>query len=150
MSSPNCDSAIAMQMPTELFVETWPHIVQELDKIPHVWEPWYTKQHIFNSVLAGQFQVWGAGDNGSVKIVLFTQIVFYPAAKVLQGILVLGNSLDGCADAIWAATEKFAREHDCDRIEVLGRAGWERKLSRFGFRKVSVVLSVNVNETRMQ
>ena len=143
-------SAVAVQMPLERFVEMWPHIQRELDRVPHVWDPWYTKQHIFNAVLAGQFQVWGAGHDGSPRIVLFTQIVFYPAAKVLQGILVLGNSLDRCADAIWAATEKFAKEQECDRIEILGRAGWERKLDRFGFRKVSVVLSANVNQTRMQ
>ena len=143
-------TATALQMPLEDFVCVWPQIQQEMDKVPHIWEPWYTKQHLFNCVLAGQFQVWAAGHDGSVRLFLFTQIAFYPAAKVLQGILVLGNSLDHCADAIWAATEQFARPEECTRVEILGRAGWERKLHKFGFRKMNVVLGCPVRETRIQ
>lgn len=143
-------TAIAAQMPIEHFVELWPEIQKEMDKVQEHWEMWYTKPFVFNAVMAGQWQVWAAGDDGRAKLVLFTQIVFYPAAKVLQGIFVLGNSLEPCMDAVWAATEKFARENDCVRMEVLGRRGWERKLSHFGFRNVGVTLSVAVNPTRTQ
>lgn len=143
-------TAVAMQMPIERFVELWPELQCEMDKVAHAWDPWFTKPYVFNAVMAGQWQVWAAGFDGSPRMFLFTQIVFYPAAKVLQGIFVLGNSLDSCMDAIWAATEQFARENDCVRMEVLGRRGWERKLSHFGFRNVGVTLSVPVNTIRTQ
>lgn len=141
---------VCLLMPLDTFTSQWPRIQRELDKVVHVWEPWYTKQHIFQSVLAGQFQVWAAGWSGKIHLFLFTQIVFYPAAKVLQGTLILGNSLDVCRDAIWAAAEQFARENECTRIEILGRRGWERTLADLGFRTVNIVMSVPVNDTKVQ
>lgn len=143
-------SAVAMQMPLERFCDLWSQIQRELDQVPHVWEPWYTKQSIWMSVQSGQWQVWGAGHDGSVRLVLFTQIAFYPAAKVLQGIILLGNSFDESVDALWASLEHFARQESCERVEVVARKGFERKLSKYGLRSYGVALGCRVNELRMQ
>lgn len=141
---------IAMQMPPEEFVRYWPDIQREMDKVPHIWETWWTKEHIFHSVMCGQFQVWAAGHDGSVRMFLVTQIANYPAARILTSILMLGNSLDASIDALWAALEQFARQQECDRVEVVGRKGFERKLAKYGLRPQSIVLGCPVSQLRIQ
>lgn len=141
---------VAMQMPVEEFSRCWPEIQREMDRVPHIWAPWWTKEALFHSILAGQFQIWAAGHDGSVRLFLVTQIVNYPACRVLNSILMLGNSLDASMDALHAALEQFARNEGCARMEVLARPGFERKLAKYGLRKYGVALGTVVTQTRTQ
>lgn len=143
-------NAVALQMPIEDFAEQWKYIQREMDLVPHIWEPWWTKEHIFHAVLAGQFQVWAAGFDGSVKLFLVTQIANYPAARILTSILMLGNSFDEVSDALWASLEQFARQEGCTRVEIVGRKGLERRLARYGLRPYGVALGCHVSQLRTQ
>lgn len=140
----------AQQVLSDKFFTWWPMIAAEMDKVPHIWDKWWTKESIYEGVTQGRFQVWVAGTNGEVRVTLITQIAYYPANRILQGILVLGNSLEDCAPALDAVLEKFARDTGCTLCEVQGRPGWERFLSRYGFSKAAVVLHRRVTEHRVQ
>ena len=74
-----------------------------------------------------------------------TQFVFYPLRKNLC-VMFMGTSDHGerlwlrHRDLVVGALEDFAREHGCDGIELTGRVGWDRVLSKFGFEKKFIVL----------
>lgn len=143
-------TAVAMQMPIEEFSRYWRDIQREMDCVPHIWEPWWTKESIFHGILSGQFQIWAAGHDGSVRLFLVTQIVNYPAARVLTSILMLGNSFEESVDALHASLEQFARNEGCTRMEVLARPGFERKLAKYGLRKYGVALGCPISQLRTQ
>jgi hypothetical protein len=110
----------------------WPLIDRELDTIPQYWEDYWTKDFIRNQVVSGDWQAWGFGDIGLIRVIVLTQIIVYPANTFLQILLAFGNSLEKCLPHMEATFERFANENNCDGVEIINaRVGWERKLKRF-------------------
>jgi hypothetical protein len=120
----------------------WPDISRELDTIPQYWAPYWTKDYMCANVMTGGWQAWGFGDVGSIRVIVLTQLIVYPASRVMQMMLGFGNSLDLVAPLIEATMERFAMEAECDYCEIVGREGWAKKFPRF--KKVGVVLRCEV------
>jgi hypothetical protein len=106
----------------------WPWIERELDTVSHTWYGHWTKESLRDLALCGQFQVWGFGPPNQIRIVVFTQLIHYPAGIVLQGFLSFGNSLDLALPIMEATFERFALETGCWRCEIVGRKSWGRKI----------------------
>jgi hypothetical protein len=109
----------------------WPWIDRELDRIPQTWCGHWTKDSLYELTLNERFQLWGFGPPDKIQIFVFTQIVHYPANRILQAFLCFGNSLDDALPIIEATFERFAMETNCALFELSGRKGWERKLKNF-------------------
>lgn len=123
------------------FVVYWPMIEKELDRVPHIWDTWWTKDTLYDAATHGRFQVWAVGPEDQVRLVLFTQVAWYPANRILQSVCMLGNSFDECAPVLEAALTRYAIAHECAFMEVTGRPGLERALAPYGMRRCGVVLS---------
>lgn len=127
----------------------WPQIERELDLIPHTWDTYWTKTFLYEAAMTEMFEVWGAGTPDDLCLILFTQVVTYPANRILQAILMLGNSLEECAPALEAVLTRFAQTQHVTVLEVTGRPGWEKKLAPFGLKKRGIVMSKIVYEERV-
>lgn len=134
----------------EEFAIYWPYIEAELDKIPEIWNLWWDKEQIYNGIISGRFQLWGAGSREEVHIMLITQVADYATGSVLQAILAFGNKLDENLSMMVATMESFARSLGCKRFEIHGRPGWTRKLRRFGKARVTSVVSFEISQERIQ
>lgn len=122
----------AERLSPEAFLSYWPMISQELDRIPHTWNTYWTKEFIRDAVMNGRFQIWGFGPPETVCLMVFTQVVYYPANMILEIILGFGNGLDDALPLIEATFERFAQEQNCTLCEIRnGRPGWSRKLDNF-------------------
>lgn len=133
--------------PTEVDLY-WPQIETMLLQVPHTWQ-YYTLAFFHESVKNGNIQIWGAGVGGTVKLVYFTSLVTYPNMKTLQ-VIWAGGKLENFLHAIITSLESFAKQEECDEIEVLGRGGWEKVLLPHGFKRKVVCLSRPVEKGRMQ
>lgn len=120
----------------------WPQISVQLDTIPQWWEPYWTKDFINSAVMSQGWQAWGFGDYNKVNLIVLTQIIIYPGARVLQMMLAFGNNLAMCAPLIDASLFRFAMEAECEYAEIVGREGWVQYFPRF--RKVGVVLRCEI------
>lgn len=125
----------------------WPSINKELDTVPHIWNTHWTKEALYSGAMMGRFQVWGFGPAGQISVVVFTEIVNYPANKILYAFLAFGNSLERVLPCIEAVLERFAQESECSICEVTGRPGWERKIPRL--KRVGVVLRSVIERKRI-
>jgi len=128
---------------SNVFERHWPNISEQLDTIPHVWEKWWTKDFLHCAPLAGRCQVWGIGDE-KLRIIVYTQIINYPASSIFQIFLAFGNDIERCLPIMDALFEKVAKDSGCGSIEVIGRPGWERKLQ--GFTRTAVILTRAVQQ----
>lgn len=124
----------------------WPTISRELDGIAEHWDWWWTKESIYGLTMEGHFQCWGAGTPSELKVVVFSKISHFPANTILQIFLAFGNGFDEVAPGLVGAFERFADEAKCTLVEVSGRPGWERKLRKIGFRRMSSILAMKVPE----
>lgn len=126
----------------------WPRISEQLDTVPHIWSPWFTKDAIWTGSISGEFDVWCVGPPEDVRLVVFTRIVNYDAAKVFQLCFAFGNDLEKCLPSLMATLEAFANATNCVRCELVGRRGWKKFLP--GFEETAVVLSRNLEHFKVQ
>lgn len=128
----------------------WPSIASDLDKMPHLWSDYYTKEALFELASTKHIQVWGIG-RVDAEMILFTQIGVYPAGNILEIFLAFGEDVYKAAgDVVDYTLEEFAKLTGCNRMNVVGRFGWERELKGRGFQKTSIVLSRKVVHRGMQ
>lgn len=131
------------------FDDYWLLIAKELDRVPHIWNVWWTKEYLYEGGMSGRFQVWAVGPKTQVRLVLFSQVVFYPANRILQAVCMIGNSFEECAPVLEACLVRWAQLHECTVMEVVGRPGLEKALAPYGLRKSGVVLSKAVPNERI-
>ncbi len=91
------------------------------------------------TVLAGTAQLWLIYEDRLLIAAIVTELRPYP--KRTMNVLLAG----GTKMEIWLAEfidrlKRFAKYNTCDRIEMVGRKGWLRKLDKFGFVKSPVVM----------
>lgn len=126
----------------------WPEMLLELRKIKHLWDIWWTEEALYIQCVSGNMQVWVAGKPPSFSIVVFSQILHYPANSVLQAVLMFGTKVDEVLPVVVGTLEHFALEHGCKYAEVFGRHGWSKKLENYGFRASATMFSKPLGELR--
>jgi hypothetical protein len=131
----------------DAWVTYWPNVSNELDKIKSMWETYWTKEYIYNSVMSGGWQAWGFGHGEYITMFVLTQIIIYPTGRVLQVMLAFGNSLKLYVPLMEATFERLAMETGCQYCDILGRPGWEHYFPRF--KRVGVLMRCRVPNSRV-
>lgn len=86
----------------------------------------FTKNFILERLQEGSAQLWTAGSD----LVIVTQVVNGARCRSLQIIWANGTGLDQLLPTIWEVLNCYAQMVECQRIELFGRPGWERKLRK--------------------
>lgn len=133
----------AFRISPESYIAYWPSIDKELDRVPRIWQDYWTKEYLYEGGAYERFQVWGFGLQEELRVIVFTQITQFPAARYLQIFLAFGNSLDLALPVMEATFETFARHTGCEFCEIVGRKGWARKLPRF--KETRILLTCKVS-----
>ena len=95
-------------------------------------------------VVNGTWQLWVVHEKrndqwsgAQIECVVLTEIIDYPKDKVLRVTMATGSDRTKWVDRI-EVIEGWAKSLGCERIQVLGRPGWERVLK--DYRKTHVML----------
>jgi hypothetical protein len=100
-----------------------------------------TFKSVRDSVAEGRYQLWMAFDEMNSPIgALVTQIEFYPGRKMLNYLFIGGRELVDWHIEMLDSLERFAKEQECDGMELVGRVGWERYMRKFGWGASHVVI----------
>jgi len=133
---------------TTQFEHYWPAISQDMDKVRHVWEIWWTKEALYETVMGGYINVWAVGSREKIHLILFTQIVHYPANAILKVVLLVGNSLEEYYDIAEATIEKFALDRGCKFMETCAREGFRKRIKNVCYH--GALLTRKVGTTKVQ
>lgn len=135
-------------MPEETYVRFWPQIEAELDKVPHTWEDFFTKDYLRDVPLHKELMVWCTVEKGAVMIVIYAQFIEIPRGKGLSFRLAIGQGLDKALPQLEAEFERLGRVMECDFVMVCGRRGWLRKLR--GFREDCTLMTKQLQKFKVQ
>ena len=96
---------------------------------------------IWKSLLADQSQLWMAfeDEDNKPKGALVTRIEQYPLKKMINYLYIGGDDLKEWHHDMLAIVEKFAREKDCQGMELVGRKGWDRFLKECGWEAKHII-----------
>ena len=112
--------------PEDLFIiwnEVEPLIKKALDDC-------YKAQDILDGLMETRFQLFISWED-RVESAVVTEVAKYPQKKILRYFLAGGENMNNWLEPIQKEIEQFAKDNQCDAIEVAGRKGWTRKLKGY-------------------
>lgn len=99
----------------------------------------YSLTDIKALLLSGGMQLWIGWDDEKVRVIVLTQIMCFPQAKLCQIPLCTGNGLEDWVGNL-GQIEAWAKSVGCIGMRDLARPGWEHVLTPLGYRKTHVVM----------
>lgn len=80
-----------------------------------------------------------------IAVVTFEMTSFDSGMKILTIQCAGGERMDEWIPQIDAISLSMAHRHGCQKVYIVGRKGWERKLRDIGYEHAHTVLSKEVN-----
>ena len=96
-----------------------------------------TAEDVFRQAKLGECQLWTYHD-GEFRGAVATRIYTNAVGRICQLWVCIGVDVDELIDGVYAQLERWARDSGCYAMEIVGRAGWERRLP--GYKRKAVVL----------
>lgn len=128
------------KVPGAYIREAWPKVEAALLACPETWAPMDTLEAIEDELHRGERQLWFVLDhNRTIKLILMTRLVFYPAGPVLRIVWGTGEDSRIAATGI-DIMERVAKQVGALRLEIVGRPGWERVFRDYGYRELYRVI----------
>jgi hypothetical protein len=95
-------------------------------------------------IAGGEFRVVMIQRGGEMVGVIVLEISWNgkPAKKTLSILVAGGRDLQSWLYPMHKAFREIAATHNCERLIVAGRPGWERALRHLGWKKTGVILEI--------
>lgn len=102
----------------------------------------FTAADVARAVAAGAFQLWVGiddADPGTPRVMLITRLLPYPRLTACELLACVGD--DRAAwETLLEDIERWAKASGATLMQPIARPGWERVLTKRGYRKTHVML----------
>lgn len=100
-----------------------------------------TVDDILRFIMTGQMHLWVAHEDGKIYGHVVTEVKEYPRCKMLtiQYCAMEPGTLDKVNDKMQEIAMHVAKESGCAGIEFVGRPGWRKTASKYGYSVQSVM-----------
>jgi len=102
-----------------------------------------TVEDLRERMLDGRYLLWVAHDGEAIRAAFATRTAVYPRRKVLAVECAGGKGMCEWIELVQQTFRNFARDSGLDGVEMYGRPGWTRVLSRYGWKRAMVVMEVD-------
>lgn len=108
---------------------------------------------VYERLKKNTFQLWILWDNDKNTIkekmngVVVSEIIKRKLKKVCHLFIVTGKNRQRWQHLI-AKIEDFAKDQECDLMELIARPGWQKILDKFNYSKTHVVLEKSLKEEK--
>ena len=122
----------------------WSQLEPHMRKAAEHTEGRFDTQDIFEFVLNGSGQLWGAFLDDRVVGVLVTRPIQYPRKKCLDIVFLGGDDGFSWKDQMLEVLQRWAQDTGCEAIESVGRSGLIRAFKGSGCRPLWQVMEFPV------
>lgn len=109
----------------------WPDVRHLLARALDEGRGRFTLDRIEADLTAGRKRLWVVLSGERLAAAVVTCVTDFPAKRVCTILLCGGEDVDSWVSRVLAAIEEYARWEECGQVEIIGRAGWERKCPSF-------------------
>lgn len=93
--------------------------------------------------LDGRYLLWVAHDGEAIRAAFATRVATYPRRRMLSVDCAAGVHIRDWIDLVQMTFRNFSRDAGLDGVEMYGRPGWNRVLSRYGWERSMVLMEVD-------
>lgn len=115
-------------MSSEQIDEHWPNIQRLMAECPGYYD-FYTPEWTYSAAKKQDLQLWALSD-GSIRGIIVTQILVFPAQRVFEVIGAAGVGLLDFFDELDKVFELIASDAGCSTIMLRARPGIERLIMK--------------------
>jgi hypothetical protein len=94
-------------------------------------------------IITGQYTLWVVMDevNNVIYGQFMTEVKEYPSNKmlVIQHVALKPHIMNLIEEKMQTIAERIAKDFKCAGIEYIGRPGWKKYASKFGYKSESIV-----------
>jgi hypothetical protein len=103
---------------------------------------------ILRFVLTGQMLLWAVHEDGTAFGHVITEVKQYPRCKFLTVQYCAGepHHMERVEAEVFGTLERFAKDAGCVGVEFVGRVGWKKAATRYGYETHSVTYQKLIKE----
>jgi hypothetical protein len=107
----------------------WPNISPHIDAALEHSAGEITTFQTFQQAMIGQIHVWAYVDQDKITSAFATRFLIFDNTKSLQ-IMACGGAVADweLTQPVHSAFEQFAKDNECQNIQIWGRKGWVKRL----------------------
>jgi len=133
-------------VPANAVTNVWDKIEELVDKvIPYTYGRMIAADVLHNLII-NHYHLWIIEKEDTIKAIAITEFMKYPRKTVLLINFISGDKLSEWIEELDRVLVKFSKETGCDFLEACGRAGWERKIARLGWKKKFTIVERHYDE----
>jgi hypothetical protein len=128
---------MALALQPEDVADLWPALEPHIARVCKVGGEW-SVETVRKRLEAEQAQAWVYVVEGVIQMVLVSEILEKDLYRACNIWLCAGSYSDQARDALLREVEDWARRLGCERVMLIGRRGWEKKMP--AYRRTRVIL----------
>ena len=133
-------------VPANAVTKVWDKIEKLVDKvIPYTYGRMITAD-VLHNIIINHYHLWIIEKEDTIKAIAITEFMKYPRKTVLLINFISGDKLSEWVEELDRVLVKFSKETGCDFLEACGRAGWERKVTRLGWKKKFTIVEKHYDD----
>ena len=137
-------------VPRNMIEKVWNAVEKDIKNALERSGNYANSNHFKKNCIDGLFHCWVLWDKDAERKdryygVVITEIIDRPLQRCLNIRIMTGKDRENWQHMI-RSIEDFGRQHNCDKMELVARPGWERVLKKFEYKKSHVLLEKNLKE----
>lgn len=133
-------------IPHDHALTVWPEVADMLDKAAKTTDGRFDKISILDELMARTIELWVIYDDTTPVAALTTRVVPYREFKTLSIDWVGGSQMKQWLGEVMETLKHYAKDQGCNRLEGRGRSGWQRVLSRYGWKPDYVAYELELDD----
>ena len=117
----------------------WPVVLPMLQRAIDLNDGDFDGNHVFERLMEDTMQLFIGYNTDDIIYAAVTELIPYQHNKALRIILMGGKQINSWVDT--KIFEKFGKLEGCNRIEIVGRKGWVKKLMSRGYKQTHYIVT---------
>jgi len=140
-----------VRIPTSNLDEVWVLVKKDIANALTYSGDNHNAQFVLDTLRKEEMQLWIIWDKDKPTTkekyfgVVVTELIKRTLRKVCHVFIVTGNQRQKWIPLI-QVLEEFAKENECDGMELIARPGWQKVLQNYKYKRTHVVLEKSINK----
>jgi len=117
----------------------WPVVLPMLQRAIDLNDGDFDGNHVFERLMEDTMQLFIGYNTDDIIYAAVTELIPYQHNKALRIVLMGGKQINSWVDT--KIFEKFGKLEGCNRIEIVGRKGWVKKLISRGYKQTHYIVT---------
>jgi len=117
----------------------WPVVLPMLQRAIDLNDGDFDGNHVFERLMEDTMQLFIGYNTDDIIYAAVTELIPYQHNKALRIVLMGGKQINSWVDT--KIFEKFGKLEGCNRIEIVGRKGWVKKLESRGYKQAHYIVT---------